>query len=715
MLLLRLGMTAFRFPRTVLMLWGMLLALSAGPAFDLPGVLKDHGLVADGSYLEVKHRLSAEFGIPEDPVLVLFNKRSGASGMEFIRFIKRTMEELKEVPGVRGYLSPLEKEGMLKDTAAYGILILPPAGSERTAVVTRLRDKLPLDLSATVRLTGKPVVQQDVNVASRRDLGRAERIGLPAAFLILWWAFRGPVSALLPVAAGLTAVVTAMGALSRLGQAFELSHFVLNVVPMVGIALSIDFALLLVSRYREELGRLTAEKAMNRTLRTAGRAVFYSACCVALGLAGICSIRLPMFQSVTAGALTVLAAAVLAAFTLLPAALALLTPVMKSRNRERGLAGTSRPDLWQRLARQLLARPFRTGGLALILLAIGMMPLRTMGIAIPDASSLPAGYESRAAAEAYEELFGEGGKARVDLLLQGKPGLSDKEVREEVYRLVDKLKRDPQVLRVDTDLLIVPPAQGRNEGRPSSDSGMAAASLGSPSTAGTSVLLPITLRAGTHTKEAREWVRSWDREGSGGPVAYRLGGEAKYEQEVFDAVRDGLPASVGFIGTSTFLVLLIAFRSFVIAVKAIVMNALSLAASFGILAAVFSQGAFGMEPYPVALMIPVFVFGLVFGVSMDYGIFMLSRMAEHYQLTGDNERAVTYGVASTSRLLTAAAAIMVAVTLPFAFGEVVGVRQLGVGIAAAVALDATVIRLMLVPPLMKLLGDWNWRLPKLFR
>ncbi|WJH33354.1 MMPL family transporter [Paenibacillus sp. CC-CFT747] len=715
MLLLRLGMTAFRFPRTVLMLWGMLLALSAGPAFALPGVLKDHGLVADGSYLEVKHRLSAEFGIPEDPVLVLFNKRPGASGMEFIRFIKRTMEDLKEVPGVRGYLSPLDKEGMLKDTAAYGILILPPAGSERTAVLTRLRDKLPRDLSATVRLTGKPVVQEDVNVASRRDLGRAERIGLPAAFLILWWAFRGPVSALLPVAAGLTAVVTAMGAMSRLGQAFELSHFVLNVVPMVGLALSIDFALLLVSRYREELDRLNADEAMNRTLRTAGRAVFYSACCVALGLAGICSIRLPMFQSVAAGALTVLAAAVLAAFTLLPAALALLTPVMKSRNRERGLAGTSRPDLWQRLARQLLARPFRTGGLALLLLAIGMMPLRTMRIAIPDASSLPSGYESRAAAEAYEELFGEGGRAHVDLLLQGNPGLTDKEAREEVYRLVEKLKRDPQVLRVDTDLLIVPPAQGRNEVRPSSGSGMAAALRGSPSTTGTSGLLPITLRAGTHTKEARDWVRSWDREGSGGPVAYRLGGEAKYEQEVFDAVRDGLPASVGFIGTSTFLVLLIAFRSFVIAVKAIVMNGLSLAASFGFLAAVFSHGAFGMEPCPVALMIPVFVFGLVFGVSMDYGIFMLSRMAEHYQLTGDNERAVTYGVASTSRLLTAAAAIMVAVTLPFAFGEVVGVRQLGVGIAVAVALDATVIRLMLVPALMKLLGDWNWRLPKLFR
>lgn len=184
-----------------------------------------------------------------------------------------------------------------------------------------------------------------------------------------------------------------------------------------------------------------------------------------------------------------------------------------------------------------------------------------------------------------------------------------------------------------------------------------------------------------------------------------------YQAEIMQQVKAGLPKVLVFVVVSNYIVLLAAFRSLLIPIKAILMNLLSLAASFGILAVVFNQGHLGIEATPIAIMIPAFIAGLVFGISMDYGVFMLSRIQEAYRLTGNSDLAVQRGLASSGRLITSAATILLAVTIPFAFGDVSGVKQLGVGITAAVIIDVTVIRLILVPALMKLMGRWNWWLP----
>lgn len=222
-------------------------------------------------------------------------------------------------------------------------------------------------------------------------------------------------------------------------------------------------------------------------------------------------------------------------------------------------------------------------------------------------------------------------------------------------------------------------------------------------------LLTVWLKGNDASDVVMRWVRDLDVKLT--PLNVSIGGEAKYRQEVHDEIFNRIKFVLIFVGVSNFVVLAWAFRSLVIPVKAIAMNGLSIGASYGILAWLFPTGRWGLEPTEIAIMIPVFIFGLAFGISMDYGIFLLSRIYESYRRTGDNDRAIREGLSSSSRIITSAAAIMIAVTLPFALADVSGVKQLGIGIAGALFIDATVIRLILVPSMMKLLGRWNWWMP----
>jgi RND superfamily putative drug exporter len=312
-----------------------------------------------------------------------------------------------------------------------------------------------------------------------------------------------------------------------------------------------------------------------------------------------------------------------------------------------------------------------------------------MKVAIPDASSLPQSYASRAAAADFEARFAPPANAIVYFAAAEPPKAASHAHMQkaaywkQAYSLVDRLRSDRYV------------AQAEPLFRQSSR-----------------MLIRVTLLGDRSSAETHSWLRHWEHEGlSASDTAFLLGGEAKYEQEVLDEISSRYLYVLLFIVTANYMVLFAAFRSILIPLKAIAMNLLSLGAAFGILTWLFEGGHLGIEPYSIAVMIPVFIFGLVFGISMDYGVFLLSRIAEIYERTGDNDASVREGVASTGRMITCAAAILIAVTLPFAFGDVVGVRQLGAGIAAAIFIDATIVRMVLVPALMKLLGRWNWWTP----
>ncbi|MBP1993919.1 MMPL family transporter [Paenibacillus eucommiae] len=699
---------SIRHAKAVILIWICFLLFFGLFAVKLPNALKGHGLKVDGSYAKVQSILSSDFHMPDNPVILLFEKQKQVSQKQFHVFITTALDRMQEIEGLHEVLSPLSKAEMEAGNLAYALLSFDQEDHDLKPVIARIQQLLPKDSHMSVKLTGKPVVQEDVNKASQSDLQKAEMIGVPIAFVVLLLSFGGLISSLLPILVGLIGVTGTMGIMYLLGTRLELSIFVLNVIPMVGLALSIDFALMLVSRFREELREHSVQQALPTAMRTAGRAVIFSALCVLLGLAGMLYIRMPIFYTVALGAMIVLVISVLLTLTLLPALLSIMGSRIQIEARAR--FDTGRTSLWLLASAYVIKRPIRICLLASLALIGCIMPLSQMEVAVPDAGSLPKGYESREAAEQFSRHFTTASGSRVFLIKEGEGAVLQKKDWAAAYEVVQKLKRNPDVIRVDS-IFSQHPLSAEEWDVVYRDAVLKkkfAAAL-EPFVQGKRILIAVTLYGDASSKQVKDWVREFEAASLGSSLL--IGGEPKYEQEVYDEVFTNIGRVLRFIIASNFIILFIAFRSILIPIKTIFMNLMSLGAAFGILVLVFEKGVHGIEPSSIAIMIPVFIFGLTFGISMDYGVFLLSRIAEIYRRTGDNDLSIQEGLASTSQIITSAAAIMIAVTAPFAFGEVSGVKQLGVGIAAAILIDATVVRMMLVPSLMKMLGKWNWWAP----
>ncbi|MGO4729545.1 MMPL family transporter [Paenibacillus sp. 2KB_22] len=733
----RLAAFISRYPRFIILCWVFIIGMSAVWAWRLPDIVQDHGLKrVHGDAQAVELVLEAEFASPANPVILLFEKKENTSPLEFRQWIRERLTQVQALPAVSSITFPLDasERVTLQDHRAYALVKMDVPPHQMGPPIEQLRVVLATDGPGTVQLTGKAVVQQDVNHLSFSDLERAEMVGLPIALIVLCFAFRGLYAALIAVMMGISAVITAMGATTLLGYHLELSNFIINVIPMVGMALSIDFALIILSRYREEVQRAYEGAAnvlgrsldmrseiLQRTLRTAGRAVLFSAACVLLGLLGLLWIRLPMFLSVSLGAVIVLLLSLLLNVTLLPALLSLSADRVFRQNSVHSLP---RGSVWHRWSAMVMKRPvsMAIGGTVVLLLCV--YPVTRLELSVPDASSLPARMESRQAAELLQHDYGSKNTSTIEIVIGGQQERLTASHWQMAHNKARQLLQDSDVVSIVSPWGLLQPGQNGSQNLfriPPSSLTSALKGKESPRTAWLrstvsdhSIRLVATVHGEPGSEQVADWLermRNYDYALGSNNVKLRYGGEAAKQVEIMQEVTHQLPKVLVFVVVSNYLVLLAAFRSLLIPIKAIVMNLLSLAASFGILVWVFNEGHLGMEQPAIAIMIPVFIAGLVFGISMDYGVFMLSRIQEVYRRTGDSDVAVQQGLASTGRLVTSAAAILLAVTVPFAFAEVAGVRQLGIGITAAVLIDVTLIRLILVPALMRLMGRWNWWLP----
>lgn len=697
----RLAAFSIRHARRILFGWLFLASCAVWFALQLPQALGDHGLTTQGSSAQAKRMLADHFGLSDEPVVLVFERGGGADRQAFDAFIRHSLAEAARIEGVRVAASPLGGPGMERGRYAYALLSVPDSADGKREAVDRLRAAMPRQPGFGVSLTGKPAVQEDVNRSSRHDLKTAEAVGVPVALALLAFTFGGLLPALIPILAGGLAVVIAMGALEVVGTSgpIELSVFVYNVVPMVGMAVCVDYALLMVGRYREEkAARFSDRDALATTLATSGRAVAVSAACVLLALAGTFWIRMPIFNSVAVGAMAVLVLSAAINLTLVPALLHLLGDRLipaRTSGRPRRLRG----GLLARFTTVVLNRPLRSAAAALGLLFVCWLPLRDLQVAVPGPDSLPAGTESREAAAIVAERFRPAELSQAFFLIgaEGRGGESGGGGRGGEGRRGQASANDNSALAAKIRFELARDAKVMGaEAYPSLD--------------GSGVyLLDVRLRGGADSPGVREWVR--DRQRQYEALNVRIGGEPKYLQEVRDEIFGRAPYVLAFAALSNFAVLAWAFRSLLLPVKAVAMNLLSIGAALGIVAWLFEGGRWGLEATDVAIMIPVFLFGLTFGISMDYGVFLLSRIYERYKRDRNNDAAIREGLGASAAVITSAAAIMIAVTAPFALAGVSGVKQLGIGIAAALFLDATIVRLILVPSLMRLFGRWNWWSP----
>lgn len=685
--------------KAILGIWLLIFVILAVLAIRLPGLLEGDGFSTDGEHAEVMEELTKTFDFPAESLFVVFDQTSNST-------IEDTLNEIEQLNLAESIQSPLEDDSLYKDHVAYAMLHFD-SDADMTGAVDDIREAI--DGEQGVTLTGGAAINKDINSASQKDLASAEAIGLPIAIIVLLLAFGSVVAAFIPLAIGIVTVVSAFGVMTLFSETMDLSIFVMNIIPMLGLALSIDFALLLINRYKEELAKNSIADAVQTAIQTAGRSIIFSAICVFIGLGAMLVMQVEIFQNIALGGMLVVTIAVLASITLLPALLMLLKERINKWTIIRVKPGAT--TRWRNFASFVMKRPVTLILVALIILGIGIIPVKNMELTIPQVDSLPESYDSREAYELMDQQFGLGEQSTVYMIADRSDGWDNTAGLEDIKNIEDELLADNYVKSVNTIFTVseIPTVEQWEQSLMVPEVEAQLTPLIDTFVQDNKLLVPVTLNLNGSSDEAQDWVREWSEKDLG--VDFKLGGQPKFNQEIFDEIFDKVGWLLAIILGSTFIILMIAFRSILIPLKAIIMNIIGLASTFGILVYIFQYGHFGIEETTIALIIPVIVFSLVFGLSMDYEVFLISRIQEEYLKHQNNTLATVDGLTSTSKIITSAALIMIVITGAFAFTEVMPVKQIGVGIAIAVAIDASIIRLLLVPSLMKLFGKWNWWLP----
>ncbi|QTL51765.1 MULTISPECIES: MMPL family transporter [Priestia] len=693
--------------KILLILWVILIVGFGFYAAKLPSVLGGNGFEMKGMYKDTEQLLVNKFDVSESQIIVLFEKKDGVSDSKFQQTIAQYMQKAKNKSDASKVDIPTASNKMIKGNTAYGIIHFNHDDGTMDKRVEKIRTLSAEEKEVSVKLTGGPIIEKDMNTASQADLAKAEAIGIPVALVVLLLAFGGVVAAAIPLMIGIVTVVTTMGVVYFFHPYTELSIFILNVIPMIGLALSIDFALLFINRFKEEIQTKSVEQAIKITIQTAGRSVIFSGLCVFIGLAGMLFIQVDIFQNVALGGMAVVFIAVFSALTLLPSILAILGTRI-NRLRILKVSEQGGQSRWRSFATFVMKKPVTMTIVSLIILLVALIPVRDMHLEIPSSEALPTKYESRQAFDTYNDTFINKNTADVYFVLEAKQDMLNEKPLKNAFTFIKQLKEDSLVKQVDsisTSLNVkssnqlqamLENPQISAQTKPAVDSFIN----------GHYMLIKATLDTDQNSDQAKDFVRKWKDKRS--PFTVHIAGYPKFEQEIFDEIYEKAPYGLALVLFSTYVILMIAFRSVLIPLKAIIMNILSLTATFGLLVWLFQNGHLGLTQSNIALVLPVFVFGLVFGLSMDYEVFLISRIHEVYHQTRDNNVATVEGLASTSKIITSAALIMIVITGAFAFTDVTPVKQMGVGIALAIFIDATIVRMLLVPSLMKLLGDANW-------
>jgi len=776
-----------------------------------------------------------KFGLPRATLAIVFESdKLSARSEEYQRAEAEALEPLRNMEQIRSvstYADTNDKRFLSENgNKTYALVGFNVSVGETQSLVDEVRRKVRSD-ELTTYVTGPSAVYLDITNASAEDIRRAEKYALPVALVILVIAFGTLVAAGVPILIGGVSVLTALAALFFLAGVYDMSVYVLSIATMLGLGLGIDYALLAVSRFREELENYPIPEAVSRTVATAGRSIFFSGLAVLIGLSGLLFFPFMFIRSIGVAGVLVVFVSVFAALTLLPAVLGVLGHKVNALavRRNRGAVGAG---FWGRSAEAVMQHPL------LVILIVGailcalLYPVTHMKIGIPEASVLPGEYESRAGddilkhefdyaslspmqivatvpegplgAEGLEDIkqlgesvretegiqsvesiytigetaareYAEGvsearkeaeaeARGRIDALVEERYNqLEQEQVQVEVEEQTSQLVADQGALppgaeeqiraqvepevrrrleesgareeiradvesevqqRVDEQVPNLPDGISANgeitaegvanylklpEARESEELQDAKDDF----VAGDLTLLRSVTEASPYVGAARDAVGDVRSIEPPEGVSFLVGGLSAGQKDFISSVYGKAPYAAAFVLGVTYLVLLYTFRSVILPLKAVAVNILSLTASFGAMVFVFQDGNFSkvLNFTPLGFVdatLPILIFCTIFGVSMDYEVFLLSRIREAYENGDSNTASVAKGLVSTAGIITSAAAIIIVVTGAFAFSSVIITKAIGLGLAVAVFVDATIIRILLVPATMRILGDWNW-------
>jgi putative drug exporter of the RND superfamily len=686
-----LGRFVYRRRLPVTLAWVVVLAVGLGFGSEVFSRLGSGSGLRDDSESAVVADLLSRLGGAAAELTGVVDGRDAADPA-FRAEIARAVADLEAVAGVLRVVAPWRDGGeeppgaaalVARDGRAVRLRVEVEQGLDERVhaqAVRRIEQRLRAIDAPRVLVGGEGSANEEFQDQAQEDLERGERLALPVMLLLLLLVFRGIVAAVTPLLVAVVAVAGALLILLGVSEVADISVYSVNVITMLGLGLAVDYSLLVISRFREERAAgLELPAAIERTLATAGRTVAFSGLTVAASLCGLLAFAEPFLRSLAWGGIGVVVVAMMAAVTLVPALLGIW-----GRRIRPPRAGRSDQGLFYRLSGVVQrAAPAIVVVVAAVLVVLAV-PFRHARLENSGLEALPRSSESRQLFETVDRRFEGGGTDPIVLVVEA----------------------DPRSPRVAQYLRRVGALPGVRSVRPRE---------GIPPVLTVVDVVPDGSSQGPVATGLVERIRALER-----PVPVGVTGAAAFLVDYRDSLLARLPWALGIIGLATFVLLFLMTGSVVVPVKAIVMNVLSLGASFGALVWVFQDGhlsgLLGFDPPGmVDITVPVLIFVFAFGLSMDYEVFLLSRIKEAWDQTGDNDRAVALGLQRTGRIVTSAATLIVVVFLGFAAGELLTIKEVGLGMAIAVALDATVVRMLLVPATMKLMGRWNWWAPPALR
>jgi RND superfamily putative drug exporter len=698
-----LGHLTFRRRRLVLVLAALFLALGAGWGTGVFASMTDSGFeTPDSESARALTQIEETVGRGGTDVVVLY--RHGGATVDDPAYRAAVEEHLADLPreqvaGVTTYWSAGEAQQLVtRDrTSTYAVLQLVGADEDAVmesyeAVEPQLRDA-PAGLS--VRLGGNEAIGSDITNQVGEDIARAEMISLPIVLVLLVVIFGGLTAASLPLAIGGLAILGSFTLLRLLSMVTDVSVFSINIVTMLGLGLAIDYALFVVSRFREEMGRTgaTVEDALVRTMSTAGRTVAFSGITVAIALASLLFFPQVFLRSMGFGGMAAVLVAMVGALTVLPALLAMLghrvdslrVPLLRRRRSAAKRAVVAdHHGVWYRLAHSVMRRPVAYVAVIVPLLLILGSPFLRVEFGGVDHRALPAGTESRVVSETLLRDFPGGSTTTIDAVVTAVGGVDDAALTS----YVEQLRALPGVTAAEVTGQVGPTAQ-------------------------------VSVRHAFEglSPEARALVAEVRAVPAPTGAEVLVGGRAAELRDLLSSLSGTLPWMGLFMVGVTLVLLFLAFGSVVLPIKAVVMNVLSLSASFGALVWIFQDGhlsgwlGFTSTGFIEATQ-PILMLAIAFGLSMDYEVFLLSRIREQWDRTGDNALAVATGLQRTGKIITSAALLLMVVIGAFSTSGIVFIKMIGVGMIIAILVDATIVRALLVPASMRLLGRWNWWAPR---
>ena len=657
-------------------------------------------------------------------IAVFHHKTLDARDSAFHEAMQKALETVKKDPAVQAVITPDDAgpflaPGMINGSAHAGFALVSLKGDFKDALhaYPHVRSEIQSD-SLEIDCTGQVAFMNDLGHVLEHDLLRAEVLSLPLALIVLLLVFRTAVAAALPVGVGALAVLGGIAIVFGLSRHTEIAQYTINVCSLIGLGVAIDYSLFTVSRYREELAAgHDYPTALARAMRRAGRVVAFSGLAVGTGLAGLLFFEGSYLHAMGIGGAVVVGLSVIFALTFLPALLAVLGPrihagAMPIPNLE------LKEGIWHRTAEWVMHRPLTVLVPTLGLLLLLGTPFTHLKLTAADVRVLPENVEARRAYEQMKTDFPDQAANRLVVAIHFPDGPALTAARiDALYDFSRRVAKLPHVVKVESIVDGPDPDMTKEDYEENllhpTDEGAPLVAMAKKIAVGEQDLLAyVVTDTAPEAEDARALVRTIRQNRAIGDGTLSIGGPTALDVDTTAYMLERTPRAVGFVVAVTVVVLFLCFGSVVLPFKAVAMNVVSIAGSFGSLVWVFQDGHLLVhEGRPIEPALPPLLFCILFGLSMDYEVLMLSRILESWERTGDNTLAVAEGLEKTAGLITSAAAIMVAVFGAFAVASVVVVKAVGFGMALAVGLDATLVRILLVPATMRLFGDANWWAP----